>query len=236
MIANKDGFVQFINQLPVTDSTKAIYRNWVRRIDENLPKTLSPQTVQSERDVTRLSGMMPKGTFTPGHIKDVRCIIRYYLKYCLDDGVAIQQEIADARGDFSPSSLIEAREFVQRSIALRRGQRKFRSQLMIAYNGRCCVTGTPAQDVLEAAHIKPYAQNGSNSVSNGLLLRSDIHVLFDLRLLSVDPKNGKIYCTKQLRKTAPYDRLHGSKVFLPLDPRFCPDSDLLQEHFDETKD
>jgi hypothetical protein len=49
------------------------------------------------------------------------------------------------------------------------------------------VTGYSLPDVLEAAHIEPYLGTASNHVENGLLLRADIHILFDLNFIAVNP-------------------------------------------------
>ena len=55
-----------------------------------------------------------------------------------------------------------------------------------AYNRRCAVTGERTLPVLQAAHIKPYAESGPNRVSNGLLLRSDLHILFDRGYVTIN--------------------------------------------------
>jgi predicted restriction endonuclease len=81
---------------------------------------------------------------------------------------------------------------------------KFRARLLAAYDNKCCMTGTAATDVLEAAHIQPYSDLGTNSVTNGLLLRSDLHVLFDLFMISVDPESRLIYCSERIRSVTPY--------------------------------
>jgi len=69
----------------------------------------------------------------------------------------------------------------------RLGQGAFRVLVTDAYERRCAVTGEKTLPVLEAAHIKPYAENGPHRVSNGILLRSDLHKLFDLGYLTVTP-------------------------------------------------
>jgi putative restriction endonuclease len=61
----------------------------------------------------------------------------------------------------------------------RLGQGAFRVLVTEAYDRRCAITGERTLPVLEAAHIKPFAQTGPHLVSNGLLLRSDLHILFD---------------------------------------------------------
>jgi putative restriction endonuclease len=61
----------------------------------------------------------------------------------------------------------------------RLGQGAFRVLVTEAYERRCAITGERTLPVLEAAHIKPYSQTGPHLISNGLLLRSDLHILFD---------------------------------------------------------
>jgi hypothetical protein len=235
MIHDKTGFIAFLDTLPIADSTKSTYRNWVRRIDENLPKPLTHESVQSEADVRHLANLMPKNTFVRGHIKDVRCIIRYYLKFSNSKGVVAEQDLADTENAYSPKSPDEGRKNIWRSIVLRRGQKRFRDRLLSAYGKRCCVTGTDSEEVLEAAHIQPYAASGTNSVKNGLLLRSDIHVLFDLFLLSIDPTTQSVYCSKQIRKNSTYAALHGKTAVFPPNKDEQPDLATLRNHFEETK-
>lgn len=70
----------------------------------------------------------------------------------------------------------------------RLGQGAFRVLVTDAYERRCAVTGEKTLPVLEAAHIKPYAALGPHRVNNGLLLRSDLHKLFDLGYVTVTPE------------------------------------------------
>jgi len=79
----------------------------------------------------------------------------------------------------------DLRERAQRTIALRQGQPAFRNALLTAYEWTCCVTGYRTESVLEAAHISPYKGHHTNDVTNGLLLRADIHTLFDRYLITV---------------------------------------------------
>lgn len=79
----------------------------------------------------------------------------------------------------------DLRDRAQRTIALRQGQPEFRVRLLKAYGGACAVTGYTTEEVLEAAHIAPYKGVHTNDVTNGLLLRADIHTLFDRFLITV---------------------------------------------------
>ena len=99
----------------------------------------------------------------------------------------------DAAGDdpFDPGNVLDARERIKTTITQRRGQRGFRDALIAAYGGKCPITGISTLHILEAAHIFPYLGSSTNVTSNGLLLRADIHTLFDCRLLAVHPRTKK---------------------------------------------
>jgi len=75
---------------------------------------------------------------------------------------------------------------VRREVQQRLGQREFRDALRSAYGDRCVITGTSLTELLEAAHITPVSLGGRHSTKNGLLLRADLHTLFDLGFLTVD--------------------------------------------------
>jgi len=141
------------------------------------------------------------------------------------------ESLAESEGVFSPPDEEEARKRVLRSIVWRRGQPQFRTALLVAYGGRCCVTGTDSGDVLEAAHIKAYSKDGANAVTNGLLLRADIHLLFDLRKLSIDPTSHRVFLSKQLRSDPTYGSFHGKKIALPNNDMHRPDVKKLRNHF-----
>jgi len=81
----------------------------------------------------------------------------------------------------------DTREAVLRAIKARRGQRKFRNSLIRRYGPNCMISGCALMDLIEAAHIWPYRGAHSNNVRNGLLLRADLHTLFDLDLLGIHP-------------------------------------------------
>ena len=76
-------------------------------------------------------------------------------------------------------------EYLARS---RLGQGAFRVLVTDAYQRRCAVTGERTLPVLEAAHIQPYTRHGPHRISNGILLRSDLHKLFDLGYVTVTPE------------------------------------------------
>lgn len=85
------------------------------------------------------------------------------------------------------ASMCDSRESILRAIKVRRGQRTFRDKLIKRYGGRCVVSGCRVLDILEAAHISPYLGAADNHPQNGLLLRADLHTLFDLNLMAIEP-------------------------------------------------
>ena len=97
-----------------------------------------------------------------------------------------------------------------RAIQSRRGQREFRAKLLSAWKCRCAVTGSSIDGLLEAAHIVPHAEGGSYRTSNGLLLRSDIHTLFDLGLISVD-EFYRVHISKKI-EFSEYRQYHGRTI------------------------
>ena len=100
------------------------------------------------------------------------------------------------------------------SVVRRRGQPEFRRVLVDAYGGRCSISGCDAEAALEACHIRPYRGPQTNSLSNGLLLRADLHTLFDLGLLAVDTASMTAIVAPELEGTT-YSELAGKSVAVP---------------------
>lgn len=120
----------------------------------------------------------------------------------------------------------------------RLGQGAFRVLVTDAYLRRCAVTGEKTLPVLEAAHIKPFALNGPNSVKNGILLRSDLHKLFDLGYVTVTPAL-KLEVSSRLKveweNGREYYAYHGKDLRCrPDDVGSYPSSEFLQWHNENT--
>ena len=127
---------------------------------------------------------------------------------------------ADEGPDLTPDGE-DRRQAALRSIQLRRGQREFRDALLDRYRGKCAISGCSILGVLEAAHLRPYRGAGDNHPANGLLLRSDLHTLFDLDMLGIDPTNHRIAIDPLLHDSE-YQHLEGVVLSLaresPTDP------------------
>ncbi|WP_205680513.1 HNH endonuclease [Bradyrhizobium sp. LVM 105] len=140
---------------------------------------------------------------------------------------SISNEQADDPG-FDPDSIKDERERALRAIRLRRGQPAFRAALLDAYDRRCAITGCAVEDVLEAAHITPYLGGLTNHVSNGLLLRTDLHTLFDCGLLGIDPKNRTVVVAEAL-KSSSYAKLAGKTLRRPKEATSAPSTRNLEK-------
>lgn len=129
-------------------------------------------------------------------------------------------------------SAYSAEDLRQRAIASvvrRQGQPHFRRALLVAYDGKCAMSEFDAEESLEAAHIRPYSGPRSNHVQNGLLLRADMHDLFDLGLVAVDTAHETLLLSKELASTQ-YARYAGRRLHLPGERALWPSADLLDEH------
>jgi len=144
--------------------------------------------------------------------------------------LAQAQKDADSTAAFDPKDMADGRKKVIREIVRRQGQPKFRKKLLNAYGGKCAVTGCDVEAVLEAAHIAPYLGTDSNTVQNGLLLRADIHTLFDLGQLKVTPA-GKIEIHENLLGTM-YEAYRGRRLRFPEDKSSWPSPMALSLKYD----
>lgn len=102
---------------------------------------------------------------------------------------------------------------------VRLGQGAFRVLLTDTYQRKCAISGEKTLPVLEAAHIKPYAKSGPHSISNGLLLRSDIHKLFDTGYVTIT-NDLRVEVSKRIKEEfengREYYKFHGqSLVVIP---------------------
>jgi putative restriction endonuclease len=116
----------------------------------------------------------------------------------------------------------------------RLGQGTFRIAVMDAYGRSCAVTTEHSLPVLEAAHIQPYAEDGPHEVANGLLLRTDIHRLFDAGYVTVSPEDLRFQVSRRLKDDyengRTYYALHGTEIHMPHDQADKPGRSFLEWH------
>jgi putative restriction endonuclease len=142
--------------------------------------------------------------------------------------------------DPGPATLaaVETARYGSPTIVMPRlGQGAFRVLVTDAYGRRCAMTNERTLPVLEAAHIRPYAENGPHQMSNGVLLRSDLHRLFDLGYVTVDPIDRRIVVSRRIREEfengRDYYQLHGRRPATPKDPRAIPEREFLEWHAEQ---
>jgi putative restriction endonuclease len=101
------------------------------------------------------------------------------------------------------------------------------------YHRRCAVTHERTLPALEAAHIRPYGDGGEHEAANGLLLRRDIHSLFDAGYVTVTP-DLRFEVSRRIKEEFEngrhYYALHGNKIELPSEIRQHPNPDSLTWH------
>ncbi|HXH07183.1 MAG TPA: HNH endonuclease [Vicinamibacterales bacterium] len=126
--------------------------------------------------------------------------------------------------------------FSERVVRQRLGQGTFRVLITDVYQRRCAVTGEKALPVLEAAHIRPLVYGGTHRVDNGLLLRSDIHILYDRGYVAVTPPPYRFLVSRRLREDfdngEQYYRLNGRPVYVPRESEHQPNREFLEWHTD----
>jgi predicted restriction endonuclease len=131
--------------------------------------------------------------------------------------------------EFDPQNITDDRERVVSVVVQRKGQAKFRRDLLKAYQGKCAITECSIKNILQAAHIIPYLGYETNHPSNGILLRAYIHILFDQHLLSIDPKTYEVVISP--RCSSDYQGLSRKKLLLPDKDRFKPNYSALEQHY-----
>ena len=132
-------------------------------------------------------------------------------------------------GEFDPSATEDNRLKVVAEVKRRQGAPRFRRALLHAYEGRCAMSQYDAEPALEAAHIVPYRGPQTNHLANGLLLRADMHDLFDLGLIAVDTDTMRLRLAKELAGTA-YEPFEGQPLWIPRDAEARPNLEALHKH------
>lgn len=154
----------------------------------------------------------------------------FYGQRLLDEVRAKSQRTAARGGE------VEGPMFGDPTLVRRRlGQGSFRILVTDAYERRCAVTGERALPVLQAGHIRPVAEGGSHRIDNGILLRSDVHTLFDRGYVTITPKQ-RFRVSRRLRDDfhngEAYYTLEGRDLWLPRASDDRPSPEFLEWHND----
>jgi putative restriction endonuclease len=119
---------------------------------------------------------------------------------------------ADAVGEL-PLSISDAQDRPLQAIRMRRGSTTFRDKLLSRYGQRCMISGCSVLALLESCHVGPTQRPDDDHPANGLLLRSDLHTLFDLNLIGLNPSNLEVAVHDSLVGTE-YQKFAGTNLIL----------------------
>ena len=153
------------------------------------------------------------------------------------EGLALWEEVTDRlKRPQIAGTADDSRRFGEpQLIRPRLGQRAFRVLVTDIYQRRCAVTRERTLPALEAAHIRPYRDGGVHEARNGLLLRRDIHSLFDAGYVTVGPDlhfEVSRRIKEEFENGRDYYALHGRRIEAPHEAGQSPDPEALSWHND----
>lgn len=150
-------------------------------------------------------------------------------------GARVWREVQAAAGMASPAQT-QDRFGTPSLVARRLGQGEFRIAVTDAYDRRCAMTAERTLPALDAAHIVPYGQHGEHRIDNGLLLRKDLHALFDAGYLGIG-QDLRIMVSRKIREDyengRDYYALAGRTMRVPADSLAAPNASFLEWHASE---
>lgn len=243
----------YSNQYPCDYSDLRITYEWHSVVDYNRALEidyLRKQTSElfSVNFHVNFSGL----SFRQEYIKYLEYFWEEHLSQLAEQGYSVQLATAHRKGQYrnaaieelamaqkrvgdeylTPKSIEDARKRTNEFLVQRQGQPQFRQALLQAYNRKCAITGEDVEPTLEATYIMPYLGMQTDSVSNGLLLRADLHTLFDLYLMTIDPETMRVLVAPTLKKTS-YSQFDFRPLSLPLKSSEKPSQEALQLRRDE---
>jgi hypothetical protein len=163
----------------------------------------SDQLAMQEFDFSRIERVLRDSFPTT-----VNILTRWISDTTLSPDAADDEQMKPA--SYTPTDS-DYRERLLRQIRARRGQQAFRDTLRKRYGDQCMMSGCGVLHVLEAAHICPYRGASDNHAENGLLLRADLHTLFDLDLIGIEPSTLTIHVHPAI-KCYGYERIEGKTL------------------------
>jgi hypothetical protein len=182
-----DSYLTARDAIPIAELRKACHRwNGQLAIQAIQIEQLSPRIDQLPGFASRILGRAPRPVLGA------------------EEAVASQEESYFPTDD-------DTRSLALRLVRDRRGQAAFRKALVERYGMQCLISGCSLLDLLEAAHIKPFRGLDDHHTSNGLLLRADLHTLYDLDLIGIEPQTLTIHINPAAAH-AGYDVLVGTTL------------------------
>lgn len=188
-----DGFnvLLFNQRVDLTCEAIIVETRWRQHFDDDLLDIAERRLTAHGYPWRRFEGDVSQDPSSPGEHTDIA--------------------LAVSTDDFFPAE-DDQRERALRMTVRRDGQSAFRQALLSAYGSRCIITGLTVEEALEAAHICAYRGQESNHAQNGLLLRADLHNLFDRLLLSIDPEKLTVKISASLQAHDTYRGFDGVQI------------------------
>ncbi|HEX9939517.1 MAG TPA: HNH endonuclease [Longimicrobium sp.] len=191
----------------------------IQRLDSPKPATLTAgEVTRAAEYLNAAGGRLGRRTVNYTVAKEVSIVFLHpNLVWSADNewvevvGVRKQEPVVAVYEDFGEAPDDDPAKLARFARHVRAGQLKFRRNLIQLYGSRCAVSGWGPECVLEAAHILLHAKSGLNHRDNGILLRSDLHNLFDDGLLKIDPDSFTVVLDPSLAGT-PYWTLNGAAL------------------------
>ncbi|MEA3549236.1 HNH endonuclease [Pseudarthrobacter sp. C1] len=181
-----------------------------------------------------LQGLLPGGALRAACVNPKEQLSLRYLDWELFvdalDQTSLGTGIRQLERGLAPTELELPGGFSEAIVRARVGQAGFRAKLMAMYGENCAISGPNAHAGLEAAHLVSYSKHGLHDFNAGLLLRRDLHSLFDRKLLSVNPKSWRVEFSIHLMHVPGYVALHGTELLVP---RKAKITGILALHYDE---
>ncbi len=141
---------------------------------------------------------------------------------------AMEQTLPTNKEGYTPNDS-DSREIVNRQMLARLGQPMFRSMALLRYNNTCVISACTISELLESAHICPHRGEKDNHPENSLLLRCDLHTLFDRDLLGINPNHLTVELHPTIRQSE-YQQYSGVRLLVT--DSTIPSRDALKRRWD----
>jgi hypothetical protein len=227
---------------PIVDpksAWKRFSKNVRTQDDPAIPRTSIAQNefIEAIKQINLHGGVMPRGSLFQSEDLETR-VVWFTDSLDFDDdrkNIVVVSETVGPWNDVLPAILTEANDDKEWRISLKKarlrsGQNKLKDNLLRVYRGKCCVTGTAVPETLQGCHIDPHSKSGINHSTNGLLMRSDIHDLFDEDLLGIHPDSLIVHIKPTLGGTE-YFELDGKIISTRADG-LRPDAEALRKRWE----
>ncbi len=172
-----------------------------------------PESFASLEAAAETLAILRSLTTTTPEKPSYRRMMQHELILELEDSLPLEVQMAGPAPGVELALMKVDRRSVRTQVSVNRpAQGNFRSALLGRYGGECCITGCRVDTLLEAAHIIPYMGDHSDDVTNGLLLRVDLHRLFDAHLVTINPTTFTVEVAAEV-DDAGYQAFHGKRLF-----------------------